>query len=181
MRIFEIILLLLVTLLPFIKRRITNQIKPILLVGIISFIVLLHLVIEGWRWQMEPAYLMVLSLIWRILAIRDTPVKLSFLRVSGFVAILTQAIIGWTIPIVLPLFTLPEPTGPYAVGTSAIHHVTNQDEKITTDPTDMREFMYKIWYPGQASTSGFSKDTYIYQGSRSGFATKYGLPPNALS
>jgi dienelactone hydrolase len=41
--------------------------------------------------------------------------------------------------------------------------------------------MYKIWYPSDADVAGKERDPYVDPASRSGFATKYGLPANALN
>lgn len=181
MRTLEIILLLLVTILPFTKRRITRHIKPLYLVGVLSLLVLLHLITDGWRWQMGPAYLLILTLSWRILIMDTNPVRVSILRIIGFASIVILAAIGWAIPMALPVFSLPEPSGSHVVGTTSIHHITNIDESITSDPSDKREFMYKIWYPGEGSVKDFERDVYIDKASRFGFATKYGLPGNALN
>lgn len=180
MRTFEVILLILVTVLPFVKRQVTHHIKPLYLVGALSFLLLLHLIIEGWRWQMSPGYLLMLVLIWRIISMNQESVKLSFLRIVGFAGIVFLATIGWILPQVLPVFSLPEPGGSHPVGTTSIYHLTDINESITHTPNDTREFMYKIWYPGEGPMNDFKRDIYIDKGSRYGFATKYGLPAKAL-
>ena len=69
MRTFEIILLLLVTILPFVKRPLLKRVNPNdILIGL-GVLLSLHLIIEGWRWQMIPAYILVLLLAWRIKAV----------------------------------------------------------------------------------------------------------------
>ncbi len=46
------------------------------------------------------------------------------------------------------LTLLPAPTGPYAVGTTALHQVdTSRDEDFTDARKDKRELMVRIWYP----------------------------------
>lgn len=181
MRTFEIILLIVVTLLPFVKRPVIRSIQPRYLVGILGILTILHFTIEGWRWQMAPAYLLLVILSWRLLTLNTDTVRLTFLRFIGYLGIVAVAAVGWIIPMVLPVFALPEPTGTHAVGTTSIHHVTQLDESITLDPSDKREFMYKVWYPGQGPTNDYKRDIYVDRGSRSGFATKYGLPANALN
>ncbi len=182
MRTFEILLLLVVTILPFTKRKAVRHIRPGYLLGILGLLTILHLLIDGYRWQMIPAYLLVLVLGWRIYILEpNRAVRLTFLRFTGFAGIVLLLVAGWTLPQVLPVFTLPQPRGPYSVGTESIYVRTDMDEVITEDPGDKRELVYKIWYPSGADVSDLEGDTYIDQGSRAGFATKYGLPASALN
>jgi len=49
--------------------------------------------------------------------------------------------------------TLPDPTGPYAVGRSIFRWVyTSRPEVMTDDPEDFREVMAMIWYPAVPNT-----------------------------
>lgn len=182
MRTFEIILLVTITILPFFKRSITKYLTPKQLLIVPGAIVLIQLLLEGIRWQMIPAYLVTIILLWRILMIDTSQkVRLSFLRIIGFLGIIILLFFGWVLPNALPVFTLPEPQGQYQVGTETIYLKTSIDETITKDPADKRELMYKIWYPSQDDVADKESDIYIDNGSRMGFATKYGLPPNALN
>lgn len=182
MRIFEIIILLTVTVLPFVKRRLLWRIPSNYVLIFLGVIMSLHLLLEGWRWQIFPAYLLFILLAWRIQAVdASNTVRLTFLRLLGFVGLILVAFIAWLLPSVLPVFHLPEPRGAYAVGTESVYGQTDRDEIITRDPNDKRELMYKIWYPSQADVSSLDGDDYIDQASREGFATKYGLPPSALN
>ena len=182
MRAFEIILLVVVTLLPFIKRPLARYIPSSYLLLFVGGLTVLHVIIEGWRWQMVPAYVLALILMWRLKGIdASKPVRLSFLGVLGFLGIIILAVIGWVLPLVLPVFSLPAPGGPYNVGTELVHVQTERDELISEDPSDTRELMLKIWYPSEADVSSLRGERYVDQGSRTGFATKYGLPPAALN
>ena len=182
MRIFEIILLLALTILPFVKRPLIKHIRPTYIIVFLGVLLSLHLIFEGWRWQMVPAYILLIIYAWRLKAIDiSKPVSLTFLRVMGFIGIAMVAIIAWILPMVLPVFLLPEPSGSYSVGTEMVHVQTDRDESITKDPTDQREFMVKIWYPSQTDVSSMKGETYIDNAGRSGFAVKYGLPPGALN
>jgi dienelactone hydrolase len=43
---------------------------------------------------------------------------------------------------------LPEPDGPYEIGTTAMHLVDDErEEQFTDDPSDARELMLQFWYP----------------------------------
>ena len=182
MRIIEIVILIVVTILPFLKRKILLHIAPKFLFIAIGLLIVLHLWIDGWRWQMTPAYSLVLLLVWRVhKADPVNPPKLSFVRIIGFIGILILLIPGWILPQILPVFSLPKPQGPYAVGSELIYHQTTLDETITKNANDKRELLYKIWYPSHQDVSSMRGEPYVDEGSRIGFATKYGLPPKALN
>lgn len=182
MRIFEIILLLIVTILPFIKRPILRKVLAINVLVFIGIILSAHLIFEGWHWQMFPVYFLILILAWRLKVIdADKSPRLSFVRVVGFIGIFIVALLGWILAMVFPVFTLPEPRGAYTVGTEMIYTQTNRDEIITEDPTDKRELLYKIWYPSDVDASSLKGEKYVDEGSRIGFATKYGAPAATLN
>lgn len=182
MRILEIILLIIVTILPFVKRRIAYKIPSNYILITLGALVSLHLIFEGWRWQMLPAYILLLLIGWRIIVVDVThQPKLNFLRVLGFVGIVLLAVVGWALPSLLPVFTLPATTGPYKIGSQFIYQETTLEEQITEDPSDTRNLMYKVWYPSEEVVSSLKSEPYLDQAGREGFATKYGLPANALN
>ncbi|MBU5443627.1 hypothetical protein [Paenibacillus sp. MSJ-34] len=50
--------------------------------------------------------------------------------------------------LLLPVFSMPEPTGSYAVGTISLHLTDeSRDETFSADPNDKRELMVNVWYP----------------------------------
>jgi len=182
MRTFEIILLLTVTILPFIKRPVLRRVQANHILIFLGVLLSLHLVIEGWRWQMIPAYILALLVAWRIKAIDTTELgRLNFLRGAGFLGIIALTVVGWVLPMALPVFSLPEPTGSYSVGTEMVQVETQLDELFTEDPNDKRELMLKVWYPSEADVSSLEGEKYAADASRAGFATKYGLPAGALN
>lgn len=183
MRIFEIVLLVVVTLLPFVKRPLLNIIKKRHVSIILGFILISHLLFEGWRWQMIPVYFVLIILIWRIYLVKETlSTKLTFLRGIGYATIIVLLIIGWILPNVLPVFSLPAPTGVYKVGTHSIHLKTSMDEPITRDSEDKRELMIKVWYPAKTNMSA-KQEPYLDKANRTSFVNKYGggiLPPASM-
>ena len=55
------------------------------------------------------------------------------------------------LPIVLPVFHFPQPSGPYSVGTLTYHWVdTDRPEVFSADSSARRELMVQIWYPAKA-------------------------------
>jgi len=182
MRTLEFILLLVVTILPFVKRPLLRMVQANIVLIILASLVLMHLVIEGGRWQMIPVYFLLAILAWRLkVAKPDIKARITFLRVLGYLGVLLVVAIGWVLPKALPVFSLPEPRGAYNVGTEDIYLKTNMDEVVTEDPSDKRELMVKVWYPSDEDVSKLEGEPYVDQTSRAGFATKYGLSPGMLN
>ena len=183
MRILEIVLLLSVTILPFVKRPLLKIIKKKPLSIILMVIFMIHLTMEGWRWQMIPIYFLLLILIWRINSVNEAvPAKLTIARGAGYAGLIVLLLISWILPNFLPVFSLPEPTGKYQVGTHSIHLETNMEEPITKDVNDKRELMIKIWYPAKNIASA-QQDPYLDKANRTSFINKYGggiLPPASM-
>ena len=129
---------------------------------------------------MVPAYLLwLIALVVAICHSRQKPKPfIRMLKTTGIVIILALAVI---LPSVLPVFKLPEPRGPYKVGTESVYVATDRDEIITKDPDDKRELVYKVWYPVEADASSLTCDKYVKRAGRIGFAVKYGLPPASFN
>jgi len=54
------------------------------------------------------------------------------------------------LPIILPVFRLPDPTGQYPIGTTNLYLVdSTRSEIFTPNPDDHREFMVRVWYPAR--------------------------------
>jgi predicted dienelactone hydrolase len=53
----------------------------------------------------------------------------------------------------LPIFSLPEPSGPYGVGTFE-YSITDDSRKERYSPTRNREIYVEVWYPAEKSASG---------------------------
>lgn len=115
-------------------------------------VLVLHLLIEGFRWQMVPIYgLSVVLVGFRFLSFRQTPPEwLSLIgRGVGFLAVLLAA----APPLVFPVPVLPEPGGPYAIGTmtfqwtDASRTEAYNPEPDPGNPADQREVMVQLWYP----------------------------------
>ncbi|MGH8236056.1 MAG: alpha/beta hydrolase family protein [Steroidobacteraceae bacterium] len=58
------------------------------------------------------------------------------------------------IPAAMPVFKLPEPTGPFRVGTTRFSLVdSSRPETLTTDPSDRRELLIQAWYPAESTAN----------------------------
>lgn len=108
--------------------------------------VAIHLVVEGWRVQMLPMYILaaLVFVFWLPEMIRPGDTWRKRRAIWSAIATATGlalcgALAGWALPVV----TLPEPTGPYPVGVV---------DRELVDAARGRRLMASIWYP--ASRSG---------------------------
>lgn len=132
MRILEIVLLLAVTIFPFVKRPLLKIINKKYQIGVLVVVWLLHIIFEGWRWQLFPAYLLMLILIWRIRSINNTnSLKLNLSRGLGYTGIFVLLIPAWILPNLLPVFTLPTPTFRLANRNYYLNKNHNDDDEIS--------------------------------------------------
>ena len=109
--------------------------------GVICFA---HFLIEHYRWQMIPAYLLYIIIF--ILYKNRAPVsmwKKSFL----FVWLLLSTLL----PLAVPVFSLPFPTGPHPIGTQIFQWAdsTRMEWFTSENPDDYRKIMVQLWYPSK--------------------------------
>ena len=126
-----------------------------------GIVVLIHLLWEKYRWQMVPAYVLVICLVLISLvqigkateegkpASRGRRIMAVVQTVFGFLLLVIVSAIPWLFPVV----NLPKPTGPFAVGTSAMHFVDpSRQETLSETPGGYRESMVRIWYPAKPAS-----------------------------
>ncbi len=149
MRLFEI--LLLIALLVLLLWLLVSRKRPswlLALPGLATLLAALHFAFEGYRWQMVPAY--GLTAVFFLLALRwrdpnFQPPRLAPL--GGLLGLLLWLVTG-ALAVAMPVPTLPEATGPYAVGTFTTYLVDeSRPENYTEDPNDNRELVAQVWYP----------------------------------
>jgi predicted dienelactone hydrolase len=162
MRILEIVFLVLTLALLIwsLKRNAVKSRAFSILWGCTFLILILHLIIEGWRWQMVPGYgigaaTLIISAARKYLK-RDaddqprkwfrTALKI-LLSSAGILLVLISGIFSWAFPV----FKLPDPTGPYKVGTSQWFLADqSRKETLTVEPDDYRQISVWSWYPADA-------------------------------
>lgn len=160
MRLFEILMLaailpvLVWPLLPWRRPRWLDFLPAAALLMMIA-----SLVSEGYRWQMLPAYILVVVVFLitapRLLSPLPQEKKWSALAIAGSIVGLGFWLLAMALPVLIPVPQLPSVTGPYAIGTQTFHLVDESREEIyTPDPTDKREFMMQVWYPADPDTNG---------------------------
>jgi predicted dienelactone hydrolase len=121
--------------------------------GLAIIAILIHLVVEKFRWQMVPLYvlsgiLFLSSLLqWKLLAAgRATPLAL-----GGVVLFLLVLAICTALPWLLPVPRPPGPTGRYKVGTITRFLVDKGRRELYSGLDEPRQFVVQLWYPAMPS------------------------------
>lgn len=168
MRWFEIVLLaaLGAGLLVWISRRHRSTLrKPFLISSAVAAAALpLHLLIEGARWQMSLAYVLVVILgvvaflTWKNKDGAAPVQKRSWVRRvaswtgAGVLALFLVA--AAVLPALFPVDVLPEPTGPYAIGSTRFFVSDPLREEPFTAQPDRRTLDVWVWYPAAPGAPG---------------------------
>ncbi len=118
--------------------------------------------LEGPRWQMVPAYALagLFFLVWlrQTIAPAGRPAGRSWIKQLAAGLAIGLGVLGLAVsillPLMLPVFHFPPPTGPYAIGTLTYHWMdAARPEVFSADPNDRRELMVQIWYPAKGDPS----------------------------
>ncbi len=114
-------------------------------------IAVIEVAVEGFRWQMVPAYALSLAFLVIRLLSKGTGLHVHLVvSVLGACLGVIAIVISVALPVVLPVFSFPEPTGSYGIGTVTYHWVdTGRPELFTEDTNDRRELMAQVWYPAR--------------------------------
>ncbi|GID33235.1 alpha/beta hydrolase family protein [Paractinoplanes brasiliensis] len=146
--------------------RLRRSLKWLPLIPIL--VAVAQLLVEGFRWQLAPAYVVTLALVSAWLPLqnakrwfgryRQTAV---ITRIAGLMSGTLIFLASVVLPAAVPVFHFAAPTGPYGIGTT-IHHWVDptRPEPFTTDPADHRELMAQLWYPA-APNPGAARAPYI--------------------
>ena len=189
MRLIEIILFL-ANLITFITLFFTlskagswmHHLAPITL--LLAFV---QVLVEGPRWQMFPTY--ILSVIFFIIWLLRITVPVCNLAKHKplYLIVVGLVILGLTIsivlPIALPVFSFPNPSGPYKIGTVTYHFTdVSRDEVFSNNKNTHRELMVQIWYPAPKNIS-MSHASYLQNSDTvtSAVARLHNLPGFVLS
>jgi hypothetical protein len=107
-----------------------------------------HFILESYRWQMVPAYLLFLIIF--------LVYKRNFRLPLWFKSILSLWILSLiSLPFLVPVFSLPTPTGPHTIGTRIYQWTDSTRMEWFTDENldDYRKIMAQVWYPSQEPKS----------------------------
>jgi hypothetical protein len=108
-------------------------------------VLIIQVALEGYRWQMYPAYVVTLGVAVSALSRRMVTFG-NWTRLAGVGCVLASGVLC----VVLPVFELPRPTGPFPIG-SVIRHLVDKSREEPRDdrPGARRELMVQIWYPAE--------------------------------
>ncbi len=130
--------------------------------AIALLIAVAQVLVEGARWQMIPAYVLtgLFFLVWLLknIAPAGQPAEQKQTHRVAFGLAVGLGVLGLAVsialPIVLPVFRLPHPSGPYEMGTLTYHWVdANRPEVFSADSNARRELIVQIWYPAKGDPS----------------------------
>lgn len=158
--------------------------KPGRRIAMIAALVLftaLHGVIEQFRVQMLPTYLLVLVLLVMIVVRQKNHrswIKATLSSIMVLVLSAGSVALTW----LLPAFTMPEPTGPYAIGTFQQQLVDeSREETKSPEPGDKRELMINVWYPvDHEAAKGLPLEHYPAELGEA-ISLVFGIPPQVFS
>ncbi|SYX87107.1 alpha/beta hydrolase family protein [Paenibacillus alvei] len=129
--------------------------------GISAIFVLLHGLIEGMRWQMVPVYvitflpicILAARYLFRSREVRGRKSKVQ--QILMIILAVLYSLITVSLPLLFPVFTFENPTGPYKIGTVTYNWKDERrEETLTPRSGDKRELMVQIWYPASSSAKG---------------------------
>jgi predicted dienelactone hydrolase len=117
-----------------------------------ALLVIVHLIVEGYRWQMVPVYVVV-AIMARVggrLLRKPAPglqIGVSGRPKLGLLALIPVVLMALP-PALVPVPSLPEPSGPYEIGTVSLYLVDEDRTEIYgLEPGGSRELMVQVWYP----------------------------------
>ena len=110
---------------------------------------LLHLLFEGYRWQMLPIYALVGALLLpRLKSSQDE----DGLSVTGRVLGASVLVVGAALALALPVPRIPQPDGPYTIGTVTYDWIDETRRETYGDaPGGPRELLVQVWYPAASA------------------------------
>lgn len=112
-----------------------------------------HIIGEGTYWQMAPALAgMVLLILWLLVPVAHWAPRHPVMKnlLAGLIATLSLTSLG--LLLLVPMFSLPKPTGTYPVGTRILYFKDSKrmEDHISQTGTP-RELVVQVWYPALPS------------------------------
>lgn len=125
------------------RQRFVKNIEHVLIAALLAML-LLHFLMEGYRWMSIPIYILLLLVIANYL-FRNKNRQLTRLRSVLFsILIVFATALAWAASAILPVFHFEKPSGQYAVG---VIDYTWTDSSRTLNNGDARKLNVRIWYP----------------------------------
>lgn len=161
MQVTEIVFLifLVIAILKFVAVNVLPKLKYSYLIYVGIGLLLLGILVEGWRWQMLPAYFAFGALILAQLKKSETS---RIVKIVGTAPLVLLLIISFTLANQLPIFELPVPTGPQNVGTFEFSITDNSRVERYANKRN-RELYVQAWYPAEVGLANNYQVRTLYQ------------------
>jgi predicted dienelactone hydrolase len=130
--------------------------KPLLRFApaLLIVLALIQFALEGFYWQLIPAYVLIAVLILMSVLQRGQGHGLAKFAGQTGLGILALGAIGPFL-LIYPVPYLVKPDGHYLVGTQIFRWIdTSRPEEATPDPSDRRNVIVQAWYPAGANSTG---------------------------
>ena len=112
---------------------------------------LIHLIFEGYRWQMIPLYLItaVVSVLSIPALFRKETANQPHRgwQIAGSILTLILLALSTALPAILPVPRIADPSGPYRVGTQTFVITDTNRQELYSGKAEPRKFMIQVWYP----------------------------------
>jgi predicted dienelactone hydrolase len=105
---------------------------------------LLHLLVEGYRWQMIPLY--VLTVLLTISSLIKIKLQADWPAAASYLTVILLAV-STALPVLLPVPAIPKPGGSLEVGTKTFELIDNSRKELYSGKDEARSFMVQVWYP----------------------------------
>jgi predicted dienelactone hydrolase len=155
MRLFEVILILalLAAAIAQVTKSAVGWSKP--LTGLAALVALWHILHEGTHWQMLPGLTgLILLVAWQLIPASRQTSRYAATKKPVAVAALLLSMATFGLLLIVPMFTLPKPTGTYPVGTRIVYlKDSSRSEDKAVKPGTARELMVQLWYPADSSNN----------------------------
>ncbi|MGZ7148831.1 alpha/beta hydrolase family protein [Bacillus sp. BC08] len=114
-------------------------------------VVVVQLIVEGYRWQMIPAYLSPIILtICYLFAESKKNVKSCAAVTVKILLLVIYLTLAVMFPSLMPVVLFEKVSGPFKVGTTLYHWIDyERKEPYMKDLNDQRELMVQVWYPAK--------------------------------
>ncbi|NYF90022.1 hypothetical protein RBB79_10650 [Tunturiibacter empetritectus] len=155
MRLFEVILI--VTLIAAAAAQMAksgaNWSRVFTVLGVL--VAIWHVLHEGTHWQMFPVLAgLVLLVAWQLLPATRRAVRYPAMKNLVAIACALLSVTTFGLLLIVPMFTLPKPTGPYPVGTRILYlKDSSRTEDKAEKPGTARELVVQLWYPADPSNN----------------------------
>ncbi|BCR35745.1 alpha/beta hydrolase family protein [Mariniplasma anaerobium] len=151
-----------------ISLMIKKPIKPIYVIflwGTSVLAIVLHLILQGSRWQFYLLYLalLLIGVLIYFSLIMNTTLK-TFIRRTLMIISSVFIVISAISILVFPMYDLPIPSGNYLIGTeSFVIDDQARLELYSQDPNDFRRTKIQIWYPAD-TIDGYEQAPWLEDG-----------------